>query len=229
MALGGWSGPSPARTRVPAARLREDVDALLVRQATGEEDLELAAAVGCSGLFPELRVDGLRRHDDRALGMLAVDVGADVGAVGDDRVGVAVDVAQRQVGQRVRGGARVAPDRRPEHEGDACCACARVGGRERRPARDPGDHGAVAAGRGDPGDRPLRRGDHGEGQFLGSSAAAVAKIAADQREDDVLVRSWSAANAPIRNGGAWFVTNRTGFTAARPRKRRPWPCRTAPR
>ena len=87
----------------------------------------------------------------------------------------------------MRGGARVAPDRRPQDERDARRARApSVGGGQRDAAREPGDHRAVAARCGEPRDAALARAEHGNGSSPRPAAAAVAHAAADQREDDVL-------------------------------------------
>ena len=123
-----------------------------------------------------------------AAGALGAHVGRDVRPVGGDRVGVAVEVAQRQVGERVRRGARVAPDRGPEHERDAA--------RGARPRRRPGARRGPRAPRPPPGSARTRRGahaalrraQHGERQRrVALDRAAVAHVAADQREHDVLL------------------------------------------
>ena len=97
-------------------------------------------------------VDRLGCFDDGLERPLRAHVGRHVRAVGDDRVGVAVEVAQRQVGERVRGRPRVRPDRRPQHERHARPARAGVGGGQREPAREPGHHRPVVARA-----RPARR------------------------------------------------------------------------
>ncbi len=107
-------------------------------------------------------------------------------AVRGDRVGVAVDVAQRQVGERVRRGAGVAPDRGPEDERDACPARAEVRGGQRDAPREAGDDGAEAARRGEPADAALGRPDDRERRVGGRDRATVAHAPADEREDDVL-------------------------------------------
>ena len=64
---------------------------------------------------PEVVVDGLRRdvHVARAA---CPHVGADVRAVRDDRVRRAIQAPQRQVAERVRGAARVRPQRGPQDQ-----------------------------------------------------------------------------------------------------------------
>ena len=76
----------------------------------------------------------------------------------------------------------MAPDRRPEHEGHARPARAEVGGRERDASGEPRDDGAEAARRGESRHGPLRRPERRERR----DPAAVAQLAADEREDDVL-------------------------------------------
>jgi hypothetical protein len=167
--------------------LLEDLETLLRRGPAREQDLEIGAAIRRGRGAPERTVDRLRGLEHRALRTLGAHVGADVRAVGGDRVRVAVDVAQREVGERVRRGSRVGPDRRPQHERDAAGPGTHVGRRKCDAAADARDHGAVAAGGGDPGDRPLRRPDDGEREaFVLGASAAVAHVAADQGEDHVL-------------------------------------------
>ena len=141
---------------------------------------------GARRLRPERGVDRLRRLEHRAARVLGADVGADVRAVGGDRVRVAVDVAQREVGERVAGRARVAPDRRPQHERDAPARRRRRrrGARRARRARRPprGSGRRRRAGR----RRAAAGGSRGNGSSRARAAAAVAHVAADQREDDVL-------------------------------------------
>ena len=165
---------------------------------------------------------------------LRAHVGGDVRAVGGDRVRVAVDVAQRQVGERVRGGARVAPDRRPQHERDARGARAGVGGGQRDAARQPGHHGAEAPGGGERGRSPAALG-RSTGNGGGSAAAAPPwRSSPPTSANTTSSAACSAAKAPIRKAGAWLVTNRTGrgscapVTAAPPRRPRRSRCRTAP-
>ena len=86
----------------------------------------------------------------------------------------------------MRGRARMRPDRRPQHERDAGAAGARVGGGQRDAAGQAGDDGAEAARRGEPQHAALGRSQHRERQLAVARAAAVAHVAADQREDDVL-------------------------------------------
>ena len=84
-------------------------------------------------------------------------------------------------------GARMAPDRRPEHERHAGAAGAHVGGGQRDAAREPRDHRAEAPGRGQA--RTPRSGGRSTGNGSAPVAldrAAVAHAAADQREHDVL-------------------------------------------
>src|SRR5690349_22232771 len=95
-------------------------------------------------------------------------------------------MAQRKVGERVRGGARMAPERGPQDEGDAGLARAGVRGGKRDAAGQPGDHRAVATGGGEPRDSALRGPDDREREVVAARAAAVADVAADQREHDVL-------------------------------------------
>ena len=75
----------------------------------------------------------------------ALHVGADVRAVGDDRVGGAVEARERQVAERVRGAARVRPQRGPEDQRDAGAARARPGGEQREPPAGGADDSAIVA------------------------------------------------------------------------------------
>ena len=88
----------------------------------------------------------------------------------------------------MRDGAGVAPDRRPQHEGDAPGTGARVGRGQGDASRQPRDDGPEAPGGGQPRDAALGWADHGEGQggVVRREGAAVAHAAADQGEDDVL-------------------------------------------
>ncbi len=206
-------GPSPTRTSAvdgadrPArgqAR-RSTHDPLFPRQSTGKQSLERSQTLGLRGCSPERVVDALRRLHDGAGRALGAHVGRDVRPVGRDRVGVAVERAQRQVGERVRGGARMRPDRRPEHERHARAARAQPRRGQRHTAREPGDDRAIAPGRREPQHAALARAQHGERRPRGPGslagvrpgaepapggvrrrAAAVADRAADQREDGVL-------------------------------------------
>ena len=110
----------------------------------------------------------------------------------------------------MRGGARVAPDRRPEDERDA----ARRARRRRRPGarRGPTSPATTARKRPDAASRPTRalaRAHDGERQRRSAQRAAVAHAAADEREHDVLGRVQRGERA-VRKAGAWLVTNRTG-------------------
>ena len=80
----------------------------------------------------------------------------DVRPVRGDGVGVPVQVARRQPRQRVRGRARVGPDRRPEDERHARAPRCEVARGQRDPPAHPADHGAVAPGRGEPRRAALR-------------------------------------------------------------------------
>ena len=137
---------------------------------------------------PERAVHALRRLDDRAARALAPDVGRHVRPVGRDRVRAAVEVAERQVGEGVRGRARVAPDRRPQHERHAGGTGAGVGRREGDAPREAGHDRAEAPGGGEPEDGPLRRAEHGERELAAvrAAAAAVAQLPAHEREDHPL-------------------------------------------
>jgi len=77
------------------------------------------------------------------------------------------------------------PQRRPQHERHARPAGAEIGGERRHSPGEPRDDGAVVAR--EPRDALLARSQHGERQVLfRSRPAAVADVAADQREDHVL-------------------------------------------
>ena len=106
--------------------------------------------------------------------------------------------------------ARVAPDRRPEHERDAGGARAGVGGGQRDAARQPGDDGAEAARGGEPADA---RAGVGRTTGNGGSPPAIAppwRTPPPTSANTTSSASCSAANAPMRNAGAWLVTKRTG-------------------
>ena len=100
----------------------------------------------------------------------------------------------------MRGGARVAPDRRPEHERDAGRARAEIRGGERDAARQPGDHGAEAARRGEPPDRALGWAQDRERGVVDGDRAPVAQAAADEREHDVLGRVQGGEGADAERG-----------------------------
>jgi hypothetical protein len=94
----------------------------------------------------------------------------------------------------------VRPQGRPQDEGDAAAAGAAVRGGEGAPAGYPRDHRAVGAGSGQRADLALGDMAVRERQLPGGPAAAVADVAADQRELDVLalVQRRERANAVRR-------------------------------
>src|SRR5215207_9611248 len=174
--LEAQGAPGPQKHREP----------LFPLQAAGKHDLERGVPARFGRRAPERVIDALGRLHHRGGRSLRAHVGGHVRPVGGDRVGVAVDVAQRQVGERVRRGSGMTPDRRPEDERHARLARAEVGGRERDAAGEAGDDRAVAAGRGELEDAALARPDRGERVAGGRDRAAVADAAAEEREDDAL-------------------------------------------
>ena len=182
-----------------------------------------APAIRARRRRPERVVDALGRLDDRPARALGAHVGADVRAVGGDRVRAAVEVAQRQVRERVRGGSRVRPDRRPEHERDTGAA----GRRRTQPgsATRPDSPAITARKRPEAASRTTPR---WLGRTTGNGrspppAPPPCRTSPPMSANTTSSRSCSAANAPTRNGGAWLVTNRTGRLTRRSRVRRSSP------
>ena len=148
-------------------------------------------------------------------GALGADVGADVRAVGGDRVGVAVEVAQRQVRQRVRRRCADAPRSSPTaRTAPRARRAPSVGRRQRDAARQPGDDRAEAPGGGEPQHAALARPRAPGTAGRASPAPPPWRTSPPISANTTSSRSCSAANAPTRNGGAWLVTNRTGRLTA---------------
>jgi len=102
----------------------------------------------CGIDFPrkQLRLDGLRRNE--YVGVAAANTrheAPDVLTVGNDSVGVTVDVTDGRQRERVGRRPRLRPHRRPEDERPVPHLCACVGGRKYRAARERSDHRVVGA------------------------------------------------------------------------------------
>ena len=115
LAAGSRPARAPCRGAAPAGPSRRRAG-----RRTGTSSLPAAGQRGslggrARGGPPEVVVDRLRGHVHVARAACA-HVGADVRAVGHDRVGRAVQAAQRQVAERVRGAARVRPQRSPQDQ-----------------------------------------------------------------------------------------------------------------
>ena len=88
----------------------------------------------------------------------------------------------------MRDGARVRPDRRPQHERDPGTARAGVRRGQRDPPGEPRDHRPVAPRRGEPRDLVLGRAQDREGERPRRPRRRRGDVPADEREHDVLAR-----------------------------------------
>ena len=140
-------------------------------------------------------------------------VGADVLAVGDDRGRVPVDPAHQRQRREVRGGARRAPQRRPEHERHAArgARARQAAGSATRPPV-PAIDGAVGAARDERADLALARRDGAARRRAAHRRprrAGAARRTARARSGALVQRARTRRRGPA---ATCPVTNRTGFT-----------------
>ena len=173
-----------------APGVEQDVKALLGHGPPDEQEPRPRAGGqvggrGHCGLAPEPVLDGLRRdmHVQCAAGL---DIGADVRAVGDDRVGGAVEAAKRQVGDGVRSAARVCPEGRPQDQRPVPQSCSGPRRERREPSTGWAHDGAVGGAARQ--SRELGRSGRavGEGERPVARGAAVGRASAEQAQLDSL-------------------------------------------